>query len=930
MYNTKLTILPRLDLVDSAEKSITIKVKKSTHKFSRNALASGNGNVNIFGSESYNTINGQNYNFINMEYTLPIIRIKSDCSYNMNIVNNTEYYFNFHWHGLTVYPEEDGALLVLAFGPGTPSMNFRITGTLVNNSAITLNHTHNMDMASTFLYSGLLNFINIEDDISAPVDNLFNYNEANSNFIQMVYQDIDLNNDGTLNQDKLYDFSWRANYGAINGTSCINWLDNNNKFVDTLYYESNKNVVKVTLLNASCSYRNIYLGVCDNNNNIQNFYLVQTDQGYRNPTLVNICSFSIANRNSIMFDLNDFPNNEAYLFLYNYDLTNNPIKNNGIKPFLKIYNKIPQIIPYNVYLPVNNQLKRYLKGKCPNSNVINASQCFYSGNSSKNFNMNLQNIIRQIRTIVFGNKPLVIDYAEQHPNFELDVNINYLTLLNRNYFHKLPNLINTPPTRKIIGWYDTLNSKDNGSTDYITDGQNRYMIDIFNSDEKALYEENPTSILPTCLFKIIDNPNNYVSYEMITNNKLIVILYNSIYKVKLQTIQITFDKNTDKLPYNINEWVDIVNTKFHSTSVNISSKPSYSKLSDILTYSYEIVEYAVPYFESSSSEIIHTIKIKNTNKTSDLIIELVGPLTLLNFFGKPFMGMPMSTHSKFSSNNKSFKKINNKTNINSCYSSKQMKKNVESCCSSKKVEKNVESCCSSKKVEKNVESCCSSKQIIEKCDTCDCVNGGICNCGDNCNCGDGCCCHEDHMDNNSSLKQSMAMSGDASGNTQYADSSGNFTLKIEPNTIYYGFTDGYMNENYSNFTVLKGSTEELYYCNLDTAITHPLHFHLSAFYFNPQNLNNSPDVPYNNQPNKNTVYNDYNQNLYSKDVVIVPPQQKLNYYIKYVYSSDNEPYLGYMFHCHLMAHHDMAMMGQFYVLNENNFNTKFIHTLINK
>jgi hypothetical protein len=534
--------------------------------------------------------------------------------------------------------------------------------------------------------------------------------------------------------------------------------------------------------------------------------------------------------------------------------------------------------------------------------------------------MNLQNIIRQIRTIVFGNKPLVIDYAEQHPNFELDVNINYLTLLNRNYFHKLPNLINTPPTRKIIGWYDSTTSKDNGSTDYIKDGQNRYMIDIFNSDEKALYEADPTSILPTCLFKILDNPNNYVSYEMITNNKLIVKLYN-ISKVNLQTIQITFDKNTNQLPYNITEWVDIVNTKFLNTNVNIPSKPSYSKLSDILTYGYEIVEYSVPYLDLSiSPEKIHTIKIKNTNKTTDLIIELVGPQSLLNFFGKPFMGMPMSmsmsTHSKFSLNNKGFKKINNKTNINSCYSSKQMKKNVESCCSSKKVEK-------------NVESCCSSKQIIEKCDTCDCVNGGICNCGDNCNCGDGCCCHEDHTDNhmdnhNSSLKQSMAMSGDASGNTQQEDSSGNFTLKIEPNTIYYGFTDGYMNENYSNFTVLKGSTEELYYCNLDATTTHPLHFHLSGFYFNPLNSNNSPNIPYNNQPNSSTVYNDYIQNLYSKDVVIVPPQQKLNYYIKYVYSSDNEPYLGYMFHCHLMAHHDMAMMGQFYVLNENNFNTKFI------
>lgn len=850
MYNTQLLILPILDLVDSKEKSITIIVKKSSHKFSRNALASGNGSVNIFGSESYNTIGERNYNFINMEYTLPIIRIKRNRYYNMNIVNNTEYYFNFHWHGLTVPPENDGALIVLAFGPGTPSNKFNITGTLVNNSAITLNHPHNMNMSSIFLYGGLFNFINIEDPISSQVDDLFNYNERNSNFLQLVYQDIDLNPiDGTLNDDKLYSFSWRAKYGSINGTSCINWYDNDNKFVDKLYYESNKNVVKVTLLNASCSYRNIYLGVCDINFNIKPFYLVQTDQGYRNPTLVNICSFSIVNRNSIMFDLNNFSNNQAYLFLYNYDLTNRPIENNGIKPFLKIYNRIPQIIPYNVYNPVNRQLKRYINGKCPDSNVINATQCFYKGNFPQNYKMDLQDIIIQIRKIVFGDNPSIINYANQHPNFELYPNINYLQFLNKKYFRNLPDLTNTPPTRKIIGEYDITTSKDNGSTDYISSGQNRFMVDIFNSKEKEMYNLDNKSIIPTCLFKIVDNPNNYENYAMVVNNKLTVNLYDNNNSL-LQIINITFDTNTQELPYNITEWFNIVNTIFANTNVNIQNK-SYKYLSDILNYDYEIAEYSVPYADTSiPSEIIHTIKIINTNKTTDLTIELQGPQSLLNFFGKPFMGMYMPSHTPMHMSSHTSKHTPIHTPMHT----------DNECCSK-----------------------------------------------------------------NSSLKQMMVMSGDASGNTQETVHGGDFTLKIEPYTSYHGFIDGFMNENYSNFTVLKESTERLYYCNLDTEITHPLHFHLTSLYFDRKNPLNSPDVPYNNNPTSTTVYNDYNQTLYSKDVVNVSPQQKLNFYLKYAFcSSDNAPYLGYMYHCHIMEHHDMSMMGQFYVLNETNFNKKFI------
>ena len=62
MFLTQLTKFPCLDLVDNLYKSCTIKIKKSTHKFSNNALETGIVGVNIFGSESFNTQDGKNYN----------------------------------------------------------------------------------------------------------------------------------------------------------------------------------------------------------------------------------------------------------------------------------------------------------------------------------------------------------------------------------------------------------------------------------------------------------------------------------------------------------------------------------------------------------------------------------------------------------------------------------------------------------------------------------------------------------------------------------------------------------------------------------------------------------------------------------------------------------------------------------------------------
>jgi hypothetical protein len=54
---------------------------------------------------------------------------------------------------------------------------------------------------------------------------------------------------------------------------------------------------------------------------IKSFHLVQTDSGLMNPTELKMTFISVASRIGIIIDLNQFKNRVAYLFFYNYDLT---------------------------------------------------------------------------------------------------------------------------------------------------------------------------------------------------------------------------------------------------------------------------------------------------------------------------------------------------------------------------------------------------------------------------------------------------------------------------------------------------------------------------------------------------------------------------------------------------------------------------------
>ena len=135
---------------------------------------------------------------------------------------------------------------------------------------------------------------------------------------------------------------------------------------------------------------------------------------------------------------------------------------------------------------------------------------------------------------------------------------------------------------------------------------------------------------------------------------------------------------------------------------------------------------------------------------------------------------------------------------------------------------------------------------------------------------------------------------------------------MEPNLIYQGLIDGFQSDSLLNFSVQLNSSEKWIYHNLDSQDSHPLHFHLTSGFVEVFDSDNSPGLV--------SKANNYSSYIYSKDTYGIGPQQTIAFYLKFPnYVSRKSvfhpkiPYLGYMYHCHYMAHHDMNMMGEYFV-----------------
>jgi len=963
-----------LDLTQT--KKATINILTTQHKFSPNANYSGLNTeypntpnpAPIFGS-SFNLKNKNPADVVTkmMPIGLPTIKMKKGNKYNLTVNNYTGYSFNIHWHGLNTTGDVDGASCLNEFGINTkigPTINIDFP-TIHNNSGILWGHAHPMFSSSAYVQGGIKGLLQITDDISSNIDKLFDYG---NNEIPLIYRCVDYYKDGTLNVDNLYTDAWRGTFGTINSQSCVNWATDDSPYVNMLYHNTTKNIAKIILLNATASFRALYIGVCDKNNVVKDFWYVLSDDGYRNPMKTSILNIAPSNRIAILIDLNDFLGGEAYVFFYNFDLTqvlNMTVDNNNNLiadiPDSTYSNPTPaptpipgteteidypnvSAVPYyqslvtggEQPLPSNYSIKKYLMIK-------------YTGTCGSS--ITLPTIIEKIRKIVFGSNyddPFVKKLVKT-PNFEYiyanKYNSNYISLLNPLYYYNLPLIKNVPnrsfalfpessfnyigPNKNVVPYFNSLTDNNlfyqsfsdassysfnyvaQGSTD-VNMGASRALVDMWNSleinqqqainkyfanyKEKKFFSYKP-KVLPTPLFQIFPtgyDSAHFVNYNMISNDTLVIDVFapsvnitgiDSSSECPINSVTIKFNEVS---LLNIEKWTKMVNNTFKNTFISLGCNCGpicgcgqgakcdcvKIKLSDIIEYDWTYYPYALAGYNLITNppppqQYLNSVMIRIVNK-SKYKLRLTGKWELLNYFGVPFTAMSGMSGMTMPNPPLNPNQLPTSTTLNS-----QMTKSTNTDMSNMPYNFDVY-----------------VRDI------------GV---------------------NYPDPTNPYDVNNPDSGTTLTAtDEVCYFVVQPldltnddrENNGVYKGFFDGFMNDGLQNFSVKLDSTERWNYYNWDAQDTHPFHFHLTSGFVDYTNSSNSPTL------NPSMYYNQY---PYSNDVYAVASQQNLSFFLKFSnYSSEQGSMyngklvnLGYMYHCHYMAHHDMNMMGQYYVYKNN-------------
>jgi len=964
-------------------------IKLSQFKFSPNAKSSG---TNI---DKTNPIFGScfcyNKKKIISNYGLPLVRIKRGKKYQIIFINDTDYSFNLHWHGLNNPADVDGASTEVIFGNKTeigPKINI-IMPNIDNNSAFLWFHAHPMFDSSPYVYDGIVGGVSIVDDCSLKMQEYFKYPD---NEIFLIYQDFEFNNDGTSTKQNLYTDLWRSCFGVINGQSCVNWTSEDKKYISSLKHCINNNLLRINFLNGSNSFRNIYLGVCDEDGNIKDFYFIMTDNGLRNPVLLNIVLVSAANRVGIIVDLNNFKNKRAFLFFYNYDLSEiyslSTDKNNNLiattPDLLKSSNPTPSPTPIpgpnsGINYPVTPAIPT-INLPSPGGKLIKPAanftiKKFLEINYSRKSCQKIDNVITYIRSVVFENpnNPIIQKYIND-PYLEYKIanecNINYINLLNRKYYYNIPKTVDVPSRTFMFffqGSYNYIGPNSNVipilsgpnqnilidlnyppssyQFNYISEGatevaanpqiyvdawnsseinQKNAILSYFNNYSKNKFFSYKPDKLPTYLFKInayTKESASYVNTFMLINDTLKIDIFSPDSKIKgietsdippLKTVVLNFETTAE--PININKLTEKINKKFQSIKFILLGNEV--RLSDILEYDWTFYPFNItPNFAQTGqkTKYINSVMIRTTNK-SKYQIRITGRWNLLNFFGKPMSPMYVSGSMM------SHKNISNKSGDE-----------IKSCCSSNK-NKDESSC-----------GCCSG-----------CTCGSNCMCNADIKCHPDCTCGSKELDKIFKLNN-MPMNMDSfiqqvfpfysNPLTPYDPITNFFTNTIrcykdlisyfiiapfdennqdrENNGVYKGFVDGYLNDNFMNFSVKKNSSEKWYYFNMDEQDSHPFHFHLTSGYLNLISNKKSEDY-YEQNPYSKALINPtnyYQPYTYAIDTYGIGIQQWISFYLKFSnFSSEkgsmyNGKYsnLGYMYHCHYLVHHDMSMMGQYFV-----------------
>ena len=944
VFKTKLPLPKLLDMTkDDGVNTGYIDIQYKQHNFapeSPNSLPSGSGfhsyedvlncedisdtNFPIFGC-SYHYVrkrDNTSNNSTTLSYGLPFFRFKKNLPVKLQFTNTTGYTYNLHWHGLNTTADIDGATAQAEFGIGT---KYGTTYTMeqppiTNNSSLTWVHAHPMFRSSDFLSSGIFGSVDIIDDESRHINENFTYGE---NYLILEYMDIELDPlNGTLQKTNQYTDFFRAKHGQINGISAVGWEGDNQSFVNPLYHESKKNVVKIAVGNFTLSFRNVFIGVCDIDNTIRQFDYIQSDDGYRNPLRTNMIALAPGNRGAILIDLLEFKEKKAFLFFYNFDLSEVfNVHLNTDTAIVADYQdpSVPNNTPYNP----NEEYTQVLNALCPAGREPKPEQftkkIFLKIKCTGKVPLCYDHIVENIRKLVFGENYSNVQLKQmlKTPNFEANGAYNYIQYLNPKYFHNLPDTQNAP-VRKFAffpdypdNYYDESNDNANpyGVSGYL-DSASRIIVDMWSQSDldfsKAIVEYNANKnnykpdVLPSCLFKISSSTSAdammYDNYMMLGND----ILYIDFFDSEVEPYFADLSGNTQytdcpvkravvrfpvvEKPMNIFEWVALVKNAFERTCVhdcltcnnvlqphNCDGENCDSVVSDYVDYDWTYYPYKVKFVPTGNEEqtdlnkapiYLNTVMVKNINKTTQYNIRFVGKWQLLNFFGLPLQamgcdGMNMMVYPGMAP---------------------MAKRTTLSAKCEVSPGGNVNSTMQTLFP--------SFPDPLKPFATTDSSSGGAIMVG---------------MDDLATFAiPSLAEEGEEE------------PIVGDNNGIYKGFLDGFANDDFMNFSTKLNGSEKWVYYNMDSQDSHPFHFHLTTGYADLANQNTSSDLS----------LTPYDQFTYSMDTYAIGSLQQLAIYLKFSnYSSHNAPYVknvGFMYHCHYMPHHDMSMMGQYFVYENKN------------
>ncbi len=899
----KYVKLPQPDLLDFTKLNhhdeVKIIISNKIHYFSDNADPSGEDVKKnpIFGTTTF--INGEK--FLETSYGFPFIRFSRGSKPKITYHNKTKFTFNIHYHGLNTVGSIDGTAMELFFGNSTqlgPCVTLEFP-TITNNYSMLWFHCHNMFTSIEFIHAGLFGLLQIIDDETLWLNEIFTYK---NNQIFLSTLDMDLDEKGKQTSSNLITDENRSCFSIVNGLSAVNWYSKSKvPYVTPLVHKVSKNLVKIDILNAALNWRVFHIGVCDKHDKIKSFYHVQCDCSLINPKKVDMVWVPVAGRVSIIFDLNEFEDQKAYLFYYDFDLTEilgsmptypNEPNNESLTATVPDFNQVNNGTPYPTPIPDpgnENQQQNSSALIYPSVNLIpqisqvlkNGSIPFPQKYSIKKFlkikgeihqSIDLKDVIKGIRKVVFGENYETYKHIVTKSNFENE--LSYVSLLNKNYFYNLP-LTNCDniPLRNILLFPETNNNcisygNVNGTTECVN-GANRIMCDLWNSKELDLnwalqqYNLNPNNfkppILPSSKFRIYKTDDRYSNTAMISNDTLCIeffeneVSYGDHNTQPIKQIEVIFPATTKCNLMNIQEWVDLINETFDNTFINFNT---YQKLSNIIECDWSFFPYTYNYLYDKSIYIKSAI-IKTINKTS-YFIRLSARWPLLQLFGKAMTGNTIEPNSDMLAQNKI-----------KLQALKQLQ--------SRKLNQSIKYHNLSPRKTPSQYMKCNEEEIY-----------GI-------------------YDNEIEQIFPFYATGDDNVQLPIACMKRSAELIIIPFSTFIGLYDGYSNPNLWSFSTKFRSTETWNYINLDCADSHPIHFHLTSGYVT-----------------KNTDNDLSNSQTYSRDIYQIGPNQSISFDLTWPYypsyKTTKTPHircLGGVIHCHFLPHNDNnSMMIQYFVEEE--------------